>query len=206
MAPASWKLALAPAAWSYLRHGVRLETADPRRLPIDGPAIFACLHRDILPAIRYVSPLRPVLLISTSDDGEILIRALGKSGFAFARGQTGSEGARALVELRRHLAGGRSVGVAVDGPEGPYGCIHPGAVQLARLTGTPIVPLRAEARGALHLKTWDRTLVPLPWSRIRMIAGQPLCVPNPADESRQEAVQSKLADFFGVGSGAREDS
>lgn len=198
MAAASWKMALAPVAWSYLRRWVRLESADPAVRAESGPAIFACLHRDILPAIRYVAPLRPVLLISTSDDGEILIRALTGSGFGFARGQTGSEGARALVELRRHLAAGRSVGVAVDGPEGPYGRIHPGAVQLARLTGAPIVPLRAEPRGALHLPTWDRTLVPLPWSRISVVEGNPITVPGSADAQRQGTAQTALAEFFGV--------
>lgn len=206
MAPARWKLALAPAAWSYLRRWVRVRGGDPRRLAAEGPVIFACLHRDILPAIRFVAPLQPVLLISTSDDGEILIRALGGSGFGFARGQTGPEGARALVELRRLLAEGRSVGVAVDGPEGPYGRIHPGAVQLARLTGAPIVPLRAEAVRALHLATWDRTLVPLPWSRVRMVAGDPLNVPNPLDEAGQARAEETLARFFGVNDPAEGES
>lgn len=190
------KLMLAPLAWSLLRGTVRLaDTAPPEP---DGPVIYACLHGDILPSLLYVRPRRPVLLVSTSPDGEILIRALGTRDFGFVRGQTGPQGARALVEMRRHLAEGRSIGLAVDGPKGPFGVIQPGVLQLARLASTPIVPLRTQPGAGRILSTWDRTVVPLPLRRVVVEQGPKLRLAADAGPQRIEEAKRDLARFFRV--------
>lgn len=193
----------APLAWGFLRSTVTVfpvKGANP--LP-DGPVIFASLHRDILPAILFVCPWRPVLLVSTSPDGEILIRSLERSGCGFVRGQSGAEGARALVELRRRLLEGRSIGLAVDGPKGPYGSIQPGVIQLARLTGVPILPLRARPSSALMLNSWDRTVVPRPFSRVEMVCGPELHLAADSSDKEMDEARRKLRAFFGVQEGDR---
>ena len=190
------KLLLAPVAWRILAGTVRLDGAPP---PASGPArIFACLHRDILPAIMHVRPARPSLLVSTSPDGDILIRTLGRRHYGFVRGGTGDNGQRAFVALRRELAAGRSIGLAVDGPKGPYGVIHDGALQLSRLTGRPLVPLRAVPGRCTVLGTWDRTIVPHPFSRVRIDAAEAFTVPATADAAGLDACRQVLATFFGV--------
>jgi lysophospholipid acyltransferase (LPLAT)-like uncharacterized protein len=103
-----------------------------------------------------------------------------------------------LIALCRLVEAGRSAGVAVDGPKGPFGLVRDGVIHLARRTGAPIVPLRADARSALTLGTWDRTLVPLPFLRVRMTAGGPLRVARDADEAAVAAVRARLQEFFGV--------
>ena len=190
------KLILAPPAWTVLCKLVRLPTHSPESTPVDGPWIFACLHRDILPAIMYVRPAHPALMVSHSPDGDILVKTLGSRGYRFVRGATGEGGGRALVGLRRELENGHSVGVAVDGPKGPYGAIHDGVLHLARLTGAPIVPLRAFNRHALVLGTWDRTVVPLPLGGTVIREGEPLRVAGSEDHDR---VRASLARYFGVG-------
>jgi lysophospholipid acyltransferase (LPLAT)-like uncharacterized protein len=192
----SLKMLLAPWAWNLMR-GTVATRPTPTSPPLpEGAVIFACLHRDILPAILFVRSRRPVLLVSTSPDGEILIRSLGTSDYGFVRGQTGSQGARAVVELRRALEGGRSIGLAVDGPKGPYGSIQPGVLQLARLAGVPIQPLRAEAPGGLVLGTWDRTVVPRPFSSVTMVQGPVLRLSSDSSEGEMEEARQILADFF----------
>jgi lysophospholipid acyltransferase (LPLAT)-like uncharacterized protein len=186
------KLALAPPAWSLLSALAGIETVDPARLE-GGPVIFACLHRDILPAIIHVRPARPALMVSPSPDGDILVRTLAPRGYRFVRGATGEGGGRALVGLRRELQAGHPVGVAVDGPKGPYGEIHEGIWHLARNTGAPILALRAVSRRALVLSTWDRTVVPLPWGGTRIEASGPYRVANDAD---QAALGRRLTAFF----------
>jgi lysophospholipid acyltransferase (LPLAT)-like uncharacterized protein len=186
------KLILAPPAWTLLAALAGVRPLDPAALP-SGPVIFACLHRDILPAILYVRPARPALMVSPSPDGDILVRTLARRGYRFVRGATGEGGGRALVGLRREIEAGHPVGLAVDGPKGPYGEIHEGVLHLARLTGAPVVPLRAVSRRALVLDTWDRTVVPVPWGRTRVEAAAPVVV---GAESDTGAVRRDLTAFF----------
>ncbi|HPF71167.1 MAG TPA: DUF374 domain-containing protein, partial [Candidatus Krumholzibacteria bacterium] len=112
------KIALAPLGWRLLRSTVRVAPARPEAP--QAPRIYACLHRDILPAILHCRVARPVLMISDSEDGEILVRTLGERDFGAVRGSTEEHGGRALVALCRLVEAGRSAGLAVDGPKGPF--------------------------------------------------------------------------------------
>lgn len=194
----AFKLFLAPAAWPLLSGTWRFTGAEPAVADADSPVIFACLHRDFLPAITYVRPAAVVLLVSNSPDGDILVRTLKDRNYDFVRGSTGADGGRAFVAVRRLLAQGRNVGLAVDGPEGPFGAIHEGVLLLARLTGAPIVPLVARAAHPVILPTWDRTVVPLPFSRVEIQRGEPLHMAADLDETGLADVQKKLQSFFGV--------
>ncbi len=196
------KLALAPPIWRGLSRSWRINpTSRPASDP-DGPVVFACLHRDILPAICHCRPARPALLVSKSDDGEILIRTLRPDGFRFVRGSTGHDGREGYVGLLRELRVGHHVGVAVDGPRGPYGHVHPGALQLARRAERPIVPLTVHGRGCVHLRTWDRTVVPLPRGRLEVRAAEPLAVPLDADADELARLAAVLTRALMGGGGA----
>ena len=166
-----WWFSPAVAAWRMWAATIRLRPSRPR--PRAGPVVYACLHRDILPAILFVRPVRPVLLVSRSRDGDLLVRCLGRD-YGFVRGSTGKAGGAALRGLLAALAAGRPVGIAVDGPRGPYGTVHEGVVSLARLSGCPVVPLRARPGPHRALANWDRTVVPWPGSRVRMEEGPEL--------------------------------
>jgi hypothetical protein len=191
------KLALAPPAWRLLSRSWRVNAT-----PAAGAVIFACLHRDILPAIRYCRPARPVLLVSKSDDGEILMRTLAGDGFGFVRGSTGHDGREGFRGLLRALRDDRPVGVAVDGPRGPFGHVHDGALQLARLARAPIVPLTVAGGPCLRLGTWDRTLVPLPAARLDVRAGPAVVVPAGATTVELAHLRRRLAASLGVEGGA----
>jgi len=194
----SWKLALAPGVWRFLRATLVLREFSPGPDLGDGPIIFACLHRDILPAIMFVRSARPALLVSDSLDGDILVKTLGRGDYRFVRGATGGDGRRALVLLRRELDAGHSVGLAVDGPEGPFGSIREGILHLARMTGAPVVPLIARTSHPLVLDTWDRTVVPMPFRRVEMVIGPVLRIPRDSGEQEMAGYLAGLAEFFGV--------
>ena len=164
------KLRLGPAGWRLLFGGVRVRRLAPAPDPSRPPVIYACLHRDLIPAILHVRPARPTLLVSRSPDGDILVRILAPHGFGFSRGSTGKDGGRAFVHLLRALRAGRSVGVAVDGPRGPFGEVQEGVVQLSRRSGCPIVPLRVRPGRHWKLRNWDRTVVPCPLSTVAVSA------------------------------------
>ena len=193
------KMLLAPPAWRVLTATVSLPEYESIPELECGPVIFACLHRDILPAIMYVRSIRPALMVSHSPDGDILVRTLGEKHYRFARGATGLGGKRALLLLRRELESGHSVGVAVDGPEGPFGSIREGVLHLARMTGAPIAPLVARADRPLVLGTWDRTIVPLPFRKVEMEMGPILRISSDASGEDLKLNRCRLAEFFDVG-------
>jgi lysophospholipid acyltransferase (LPLAT)-like uncharacterized protein len=192
------KLLLAPPTWRFLKATVPTGEFVRGSGMESGPIIFACLHQDILPAIMHVRSVRPALLVSNSPDGEILVKTLGCRDYRFVRGATGLDGGKALVLLRRELSAGNCVGVAVDGPEGPFGYIREGVLHLARMTGAPIVPLVARADRPLILDTWDRTVVPIPFRKMEMVRGPVLRIIPDAGEEEFRSSLAILAEFFGV--------
>lgn len=192
------KLLVAPGAWRLLCALTRVEKLPAEYLAAGSPLILSCLHRDILPAIIHVKPARPALLVSHSPDGDILIRTLGERHYRYVRGATGDNGNRAFRGLVKQLEQGHSVGLAVDGPKGPFGSIQEGVLQLARLTGAPILPLAARPGRAWVLNTWDRTVVPRPLARVDFKHGPLLSVPRDAGRTEILDMKNRLADFFGV--------
>jgi len=190
------KLKLAPIVWNVLRSTVRISPFSPN-IPLDGgPVIFAGLHRDMIASILYVRPAKPWLLISGSDDGKILVNALGQDDYGFIKGATGENGGRALVKLKRALEAGHHIGLAVDGPKGPFGAIHSGVFQLAKMTGATIVPLLPQVKPAIVFGTWDRTVVPVLFGKIEMKIGPLMNLAEDADEEAINTVREKLHSFF----------
>ncbi len=201
------KLLLAPPIWRLLSHSWHINETDEPAGPTGSPVIFACIHRDILVAIRYCRPARPTLLVSKSPDGQILIETLRRDGFRFARGSTGHDGREGFVNLLRELRAGNHVGVAVDGPQGPFGHIHDGALQLACRSGAPIVPLTVRGRPCSQLKPWDRTLVPWLGARLTVTPGEAITVPADVDPQQLTSLRSHLAMRLQVmGEGEHGDS
>lgn len=192
------KLLLAPPCWWLLGRVWRINETPLPPLAGGEAVIFACLHRDILPAIRYCRPAAPILLVSKSPDGRILRRTLHREGFGFVRGSTGHDGREGFVGLLRALRRGRHLGIAVDGPKGPFGTIHDGVLLLARRSGAPIVPLTATGRHCWRLNTWDRTVVPLPWAQVEVTASAPLRVAPDAGLDTLVSLREELARRLGM--------
>jgi lysophospholipid acyltransferase (LPLAT)-like uncharacterized protein len=83
--------------------------------------------------------------------------------------------ARLSLELARLGRAGATPGVSPDGPLGPYRRAKPGALLVARESGLPLQPWAVSGRPAFRLtRRWDRHIVPLPFSRIRVHAGDPI--------------------------------
>jgi hypothetical protein len=131
------------------------------------------------------------------------VRTLASCGFGFVRGSTGHAGHEGFVGLLRELRAGHHVGVAVDGPRGPNGRVHDGVLQLARRAQVPILPLVARCARPLVLSTWDRTLVPLPFSGFTVVAKEPVRIPLDADDAGLETARRVLGERLEVACGDR---
>jgi hypothetical protein len=86
----------------------------------------------------------------------------------------------------REIRAGRSTAFTLDGPRGPALEAQPGAVWLASATGAPLLPAHAEAERSWALKSWDRTQIPRPFSRVAVVIGAPLPVPRRLSDQGME--------------------
>ena len=154
--------------------------------------IFAFWHGRILPATYFWRGRGIVVMTSENFDGEWIARIIRRFGYRTARGSTTRGGRRALVQLRRDMRKGQPVAFTVDGPRGPSRSVQPGAVWLARLTDSPILPFHVEAKRYWSARSWDRTQVPKPFSRVAVAIGEPIDMPHRAAESTLEASRVEL--------------
>lgn len=136
-------------------------------------------------------------LISASRDGAQLALFVEALGIVPVRGSSSRRGAIATRQLVRHLQGGRSVVITVDGPRGPCYRAQSGAAMLVAATGAPVLFLGCEAESAFTLKSWDRFVIPLPFSRIRLkldrLAPQPPMKGREVREAIQASLQERLS-------------
>ena len=160
--------------------------------------IFAFWHGRILPATCFWRHRGIVVMTSANFDGEWIAKIITRFGYGTARGSTSRGGRRALVQLRRDLRAGRPAAFTVDGPRGPAGTAQPGAVWLASLTGSPILPFHVEADRYWSARSWDRSQIPRPFSRVAVAIGEPIELPARAEESALEAGRLELEQQLGT--------
>ena len=130
------------------------------------PKIFCFWHQCVLPCTVYFRRSRAVILISQSFDGELITRILKLFGFDAVRGSS-SRGAReGLLGLAHVIESGRTAIFTADGPRGPIYRTKMGPVKLAQITGAPIGAFHLQPQRAWILKSWDRFLIPRPFTRI----------------------------------------
>jgi lysophospholipid acyltransferase (LPLAT)-like uncharacterized protein len=128
-----------------------------------------------------------VVIISENFDGEWIAGLIKRFGYGTARGSTSRGARRALLQLKRELAEGKTVGFALDGPRGPARVAQPGAVWLAKATGNPVVPFHLEADRYWTLRSWDRTQIPKPFGTVSVVVGEPFEVASDASDADLEA-------------------
>lgn len=163
----------------------------------ESPPIFAFWHGRILPATYFWRGRGIVVMTSENFDGEWIARIIERFGYGTARGSTSRGGPRAMVQLRRDIRRGQAAAFTVDGPRGPSRSVQPGAVWLASLTGSPILPFHIESQRYWSARSWDRTQVPQPFSRIAVAIGERIDVPLKASESVLEARRYDLEQALG---------
>jgi lysophospholipid acyltransferase (LPLAT)-like uncharacterized protein len=161
--------------------------------------IMTFWHGRILPATYHFRHKGIVVITSENFDGEWIAGIIERFGYGTARGSTSRGGRRALLQLTRDLAAGRPAGFTVDGPRGPSRVSQPGAVWLAKTTGNPILPFHIEAARYWTVKSWDRTQIPKPFTRMAIAMGEPMYVREEADAEALEEARANLdARLFGL--------
>ncbi|MBN2331864.1 MAG: lysophospholipid acyltransferase family protein [Deltaproteobacteria bacterium] len=119
------------------------------------------------------------ILISASKDGELIARTMRYFGHDAVRGSSSRGGKEALKEMVLLAQEPGDLAITPDGPRGPRHRLKPGVAQLARLTGRPVLPLAFACSRGRRFQSWDRFLLPYPFSRGVFVLGEPVvCQPG----------------------------
>ncbi len=138
-------------------------------------------------------------LVSPSEDGEIIAQIIARWGYKTLRGSSSHSIVRAWNEMKRELEEGGELIIVPDGPRGPDRTMKPGALKLAKETGAYLVPFSFSSSKKKNLKSWDSFLIPLPFSRIVAVYGEPIVVsPDLKKEEfgkKLQQIQEELIDL-----------
>ncbi len=152
---------------------------EQRALEDNGAVVYASWHQRFFPGITFFATRKPIaIMISQSRDGEMIARVVDILGWRSVRGSSSKGGIRALKELRSLTREGYRVGHIVDGPQGPFGVIKPGLLTIAQFSGAPILPVIISGQRRWVFNSWDRFMVPKPFSRVFVRFGKPIFVPR----------------------------
>ena len=173
-------------------HGEYLADLQSRRVPI----LLALWHGRMFLIIDAHREQGFVTMASKSNDGDIIAGWLENNGYVVVRGSTTRGGSEALRRMVYHMRTGRNGALTVDGPKGPVRIVQPGVVRLARLTGAWILPVTFSSSRPLFFRSWDRHLVPKPFSRNFLSYGEPF--PIGADLSEEAALTKIAAAINGI--------
>jgi len=164
-----------------------------------GKVLLCGWHQQFFALIRHFEryrPYRPSIMISQSQDGDVVANVAEKSGWFPVRGSSSKGGRQALRLLVKKL---QETGLAyhiVDGPLGPLGKVKNGTINLAQATGAVIVPVHLSADKAWHFNSWDRFLLPKPLSRVNLRFGDMIRLASTNDQEYLERQRRDLENIM----------
>lgn len=160
---------------------------------IDKPKIFASWHGRQYCFLQLQPREKLNVLISQSNDGEIVTKVLKKLGFSVIRGSASRGGMKAVKKMLEALEDGGNIAFTVDGPRGPIYEVKMGIVKLAQKSGAPIIPVvPATGTKLVVRKSWDKYNLPLFFSDIKYYFGEPVYVDKDCTDDEQENIRMKL--------------
>ncbi len=166
---------------STLRYSL-INAESLRKAKEDGNCIVVIWHQKFFPLLYSHSNSGCNILVSHHRDGELIARTLRYLGFHVTRGSTTQGGVKACrlmtKAVRKH-----DLAITPDGPKGPQYHFSPGAVAIAKHSGRPILPVGIGAQFATYCSSWDRFMIPLPLSRIKIVFGNVHYIARTADDA-----------------------
>ena len=142
----------------------------------NGNSILLCgWHQQFFSVIRIFGKYQkytPALMISQSKDGDLIAGVAKKSGWYAARGSSSKGGISAMNLIIEHLNRFKLAGHIVDGPTGPMGKVKSGLINIAQKSNAIVVPFYVIAKNAWHFNSWDRFMLPKPFSKVTLSFGK----------------------------------
>ena len=189
--------------FSTCRVQIKGRDAHERFIKAGEKAVGGTWHRGAIFLVWYYRRIKPMILFSRSRDGELIAGYAEKLGTIPTRGSTSRGGREAMREMMKFMeqSGPRQAATVLDGPKGPRFLAKKGMLFLAKHAGVPLLPIMISAHPAITFKkTWDRSILPLPFSRVIVSYGNSIQIPGDVNsaglESLRQEVQNTLNDMM----------
>ncbi len=128
------------------------------------------------------------VLASSSRDGEKIANVIQKLGGSVIWGSSSRNSKGALRRAIREASDHRALFVTPDGPRGPRYRVEEGTPFIARVSEQPIIPVTFGVSRYTQLNSWDRFIIPHPFSEGIVLFGDPVW---PGEASSNLAEQKK---------------
>ncbi len=176
-----------------LVHVVKIK---PINYPETDQYIIALWHAHQCVLYNVKKPHLLNVLISESNDGQIIASATESMGIKTIRGSRGRRGKEAAFELIEKLEQGENIAITVDGPKGPARVVKKGIINIAKISQVPIVPVTWHTTSKFFLKfnSWDGFRFPICGMKTIALYGEPIYVPQDCDDACIEVYRKKLED------------
>ena len=160
----------------------------------DKRAIYCTWHQRLAYLFYYMRYSDILGMMSQSRDGDYIARVAKCFGFDNIRGSSSRGGKRALAEIIKKMKNGKSGGMACDGPLGPARISKIGTIMMAHRAQIPIIPASWSAEKCWIFNSWDRFMVPKPFSKVMIYFGEPIWIPKNEKIENYERYRKQLDD------------
>ncbi len=132
--------------------------------------VCVCWHCELFmspQAYRKIHKKQPAsAIISSHFDGSLIAGTLQLLGIRPLRGSTKKGAKQVLLQAFKSIRKGEEVLITPDGPRGPRHSMSDGAVGIALKSNLPIFIMNFTADNYWQLNSWDRFVIPTPFSKI----------------------------------------
>lgn len=140
-----------------------------------GEGFIAVFWHGRLLMIPFLYPgKRMNVLIGTHRDGQLIADVMECFGFGLVRGSSSKGGREAYRDLLQLLKSDNDVAITPDGPRGPAEELKIGVAHVAKMSGNAVVPIAFSSSPSFRCTSWDRFLIPYPFSRGVFVTGDPV--------------------------------
>lgn len=170
------------------------------KLP-ETPVIFAFWHDELLMQPYLYAQMRKYpnayVMISDFFAGEVIATVMTGFRLRSIRGSTNDKGGRVLLQAIKLMREGFDIAITPDGPAGPRHEIMDGIIKLAQKTKYPVICYNYDASHKWRTDTWDKFIIPKPFSMLYFTASSPLYLDglefNEAKQKLNETLMKNVA-------------
>ncbi len=187
----------------------RLEIIDPENWIERAEGVVSVTWHNRLLFFPVVFPKKvrkkTVAVVSASRDGQYIADLIRCFGLRSARGSSSKGGMNAQLEAVRALKSNCNVSFTPDGPRGPRYHLSRGPIHLASMHKTSVIPVAVNASRYWECRSWDRFQIPKPFSKLTLVIGDPIAVPENLTPEELEFYRKKVEDALNKISNVRAE-